>query len=132
MEIPSRSKTIAIGDNKYELTFGRTGDLIDIEILKAQFAKGYKNSLYVGGSLAMYSAFVIDAFATYTILAPNLLKDLLVGSLFDLDLIRTKQLVKVYMDDILPWISSWQKVLDDMEEVKTEDKANKDEQQSQH
>ena len=111
-QLPSRTISFQIKDNQYSIDFPNTGQLIDIETLKISLARNQYEGIANARTIsADYIRFLIDAIATLTVLCPTLKKDLKIESFTALDAMDSRILLQVYMKKILPWIASWEKVL---------------------
>lgn len=99
-----RSITITIGKNDYQVNYPNVGNQIDIEILKSKIADGNYDMLrFSNNPLFQEQADRIDMIAVFTILIPELKKDLNVKSFFDLKEEESAELMKVYNRDFIPW-----------------------------
>ena len=116
--LPSSELVLPLQGNNYIIKFPKVGQFIDIESRKAILSSGQYRSLSASYSPAVS---YIDVFATFTILIPDLIKDLRVESLFDLDLSELQPLVDFYEGKYLPWYNEWQDYL--KTEKKSEEKA---------
>lgn len=110
-DFPPKTLTVEIKDNSYDIKFPDTGKLIDIEEIKSRVSNGNYNSFFGGTLSAEMVRLLIDTIATFTILIPDLKKDLVVGSYFELELIDSIELLKVYRDKYLPWYNEWMTVI---------------------
>lgn len=115
----NRELVVEIAGHSYRLAFGRTGDLIDIEVRKGQFSQNqYAHMIGTATATGNYASFIVDAFATFSVLAPEMAKNLNKKSFFDLDLTDTQKIVEVYVTKVLPWINEWMRFLNkQVEEV---------------
>lgn len=115
----SDKKTIKIFDNEYEVVL-TNGSLIDIEKVKIQLSGGTHTAMGNSNTMASDRAYLtVEAIATFTILIPQLKKDLLVSSLLDLPLLRTKVLIKAYIEQFFPWFKTY------LEEVNRDEDSEK-------
>lgn len=104
----------------YTCTFPKVGQIIDIESNKLTFSNNkypamVKSNL-VGANMALD---LIESISYFSVLIPDLIKDLKINNIFDLDLISSREIVKVYKRDFLPWYNSFIEVLKefDSEEI---------------
>lgn len=120
MELPKTTIEFKIKDNTYTAKYPNNGQFIDIETAKARMAGdtygAIADSRMTSAQIARHT---IDMIAFLTICGPaQLKKDLNVDSFSDLDMIYSKELFKVYLTIILPWLIEWEQVLNADEEVK--------------
>lgn len=101
-----RSTTLVIENNNYDVTYPNTGQSIDMELLKAKIADGNYDTLRFSiNPLFQEQADKIDMIAAFNTLIPTLKNDLTVRSLFDLSEEQSDKLLKVYIEDFLPWFN---------------------------
>jgi len=125
-KVLSKTLELEIKKNSYEIKFPNTGNLLDIEELKARLSGGQYNALFGGTLSSEMSRLLIDTIATFTILLPDLKKDLTVKSYLDLELVDSIELLKVYRDSYLPWYNEWMTLVSGLaaktEEVEEDEK----------
>lgn len=113
-KMPERKKTFKIKENSYEVEFPNTGGLMEIEILKTQLARGQYNELSNAGTVnSNYSRFIIDMIATFTVLFPQLKKDMNVKTISELKVEDSKILLQIYLKEVFPWIQEWMNLLNE-------------------
>ncbi|NIG54739.1 hypothetical protein [Chitinophaga sp. Cy-1792] len=111
-KMPLRSVSVRIGNNDYTINYPNTGQLIDIDVLKAQFSGGnYEKLKYSYDAGFLRSAVTIDAVATLNVLLPQLKEDLTVKSLFALDRDKMEMVLSEYIAKIVPWFEEWDQLL---------------------
>jgi len=129
--LPSKVITLEIGENSYEVKYPNNGQLIDIESLKITLSKGNLDGMLFartpGSQLAF---FTVEMISTFTILIPQLMKDIKVDSLLDLDPIETKGLIKVYQSQYYPWYKEWYDYINEDFIVEDEDEPVEEESES--
>lgn len=121
-KLPERKKTFKIEGNSYEVEFPNTGGLIEIEILKSQLSRNQYAALAANTTdQGSYSRFLVDMIAVFTVLFPLLKKDMNVKTISELNGMDSKKLLKVYLNEVLPWMNQWFDALntDDDEVAKT-------------
>jgi len=124
-KMPLRKMTFKIEQNSYEVEFPNTGGLIEIEVLKAQLSRNQYQAISQSGSTGLYSKFIIDMIATFTVLFPQLKKDLNVKTISELHPLETKKLLKIYLNSVLPWLQEWEEILNsDDEETENKKESN--------
>ena len=117
-QLPERKKTFKILENTYTVDFPTTGGLMEIEIMKAQLSRGQYSALAENATVnSSYSRFLIDMIATFTVLLPDLKKDMNVKTISELNPLDSKKLLKVYLSDVLPWLNSWFEILNSDDET---------------
>ena len=114
---PIKTLDFKFNEKNFTINFPNTGELMELSILKAKLSDGNYNAIsntdLLEDKLAQFS---IDTVSHLTIMCPDLLKHLNVKSYLDLDLVDMKRLISVYVKSILPWMNSWYKVLNSMDE----------------
>ncbi|MBV7533756.1 hypothetical protein [Chitinophaga sp. sic0106] len=111
-KMPLRSVSVRIGNNDYTINYPNTGQLIDIDVLKAQFSGGnYEKLKYSYDAGFLRSAVTIDAVATFNVLLPQLKDDLTVKSLFALDRDKMEMVLNEYISKVVPWFEQWDQLL---------------------
>ncbi|WP_291911017.1 hypothetical protein [Chitinophaga sp. CB10] len=111
-KMPLRSVSVRIGNNDYSINYPNTGQLIDIDVLKAQFSGGnYEKLKYSYDAGFLRSAVTIDAVATLNVLLPQLRDDLMVKSLFALDRDKMETVLNEYITKVVPWLEEWDRIL---------------------
>jgi len=124
MKTPNQTKTIKILQNEYTLNYPDTGGIIDIAATIDRISNGTYNSLIKTETfLAINARSTIEMVATFSVLIPKLKEDLKVASIFKLPAIQNKELVKVYLQDVAPWMLEWDRFLNGYEE-EVEEKKN--------
>lgn len=111
--LPSDKIKIKIGSNEYEIKYPNNGQLIDIERMKIQMTAGTHKEMIYGSGIAPLAGLLTEAIATFSILIQDLSKDLNVSSLLELNPYQSKTILKAYEKSYYPWISEWNKVLDE-------------------
>lgn len=98
---------IKLQDNKFEVNFPNVGQIIDIEINKVSLGRGQYGNLVAAMSVGSVVALdLIDAFATFTVLIPDMIKGLNVKDLFELNPIDAQELVVQYKQVFFPWYNN--------------------------
>lgn len=121
-QLPERKKKFKILENTYEVDFPNTGGLMEIEIMKAQLSRGQYSALAENSTvISSYSRFLIDMIATFTVLFPDLKKDMNVKTISELNPLDSKKLLKVYLGEVLPWMNEWFNVLNSDDETEKKD-----------
>ncbi len=112
-ELPASELVVEIGSNSYTIKFPiKTGVLIDIEALKINSSNGSFKDMIYGGESAKFAWLLVQAISTFTYLIPDLQKHLLVPSLYDLDIVQSKSLIKAYKK-FAPWYQEWQDTINE-------------------
>jgi len=92
--------TFKLLQNTYKIEFPNTGEYMDILSRRELLTSGQYRSISLGSS---YNKDLIDAITLFSILVPDMKKTLNVDSIFDLDLVRSKEIVKTYRKDVKKW-----------------------------
>lgn len=90
-------KKISFRGNEYEIEFPNTGKLIDLEQRKSRLVPPSVSNASVW---AYNLAIAIETFRT---LIPKLEDDINVKSFESMDLMHSRELVKVYLEEFKPW-----------------------------
>lgn len=105
-----RKIVLNVKGNSYTIEFPNVGRFQSVETAKQVISKGMYTSLL---STPTHSAIevldMIDMEACFSVLCPNLLKELKCKSFGDLDIADYKELKTVYIDQFLPW---WNQILE--------------------
>lgn len=111
---PNRTLTISINFslvgkiNNYDIKYPTVGLLFDIEMMKLRLTDGRYDTLrFSYNPTFIKQADIVDTISTLSVLVPDLKKDILVRNFFDLAPDQIDVLVKVYNDQILPWLTEW-------------------------
>jgi hypothetical protein len=112
MTFPSKSVSISIKSNTYQLNFPNTGQYIDIQCLKNKITSDNYNLLTNSNdSYVAYATLLVDMIAHFNILIPDLKKDLNVQSILGLDMLESKELLDCYTTQYLPFFNDWMKII---------------------
>lgn len=104
--------TLTIGSNEYVAKFPNSGQLMDMDILRAQITnEKYEYFKYSLTPSFQKTALKADMIAAFNTVIPQLKKDLNVTSLFLLEEDQMNDLIKVYTEDFLPWFEEISDVL---------------------
>lgn len=116
-KLPNRELSFKLEDKEYLMKFPITSELIDIAIVRARLSAGrydvLSNTQILGDKLAQFS---IDTIAYFSILCPELLKNLNVKSYLDLELMDMKKIITLYINKVLPWLNEWYDILNSVDE----------------
>lgn len=96
---------LTIFGNKYPCIFPNTGNFMDIQILKAKITENFYDSLKMLERDGMIASIICDAIAHFSVLIPDLKKDLNVTSFLLLDLDKIIEMSYVYKDTFFPWFN---------------------------
>lgn len=110
-ELPKDSIQINFENNTYIVKFPTTGQLIDIEVLKSRLSKGQYINLLSGTNDSLYSTALIDAISTFTVLIPDLEKDINFKSILDIPLTKMKLILQQYIEIYKPWYMNWMDII---------------------
>lgn len=117
-------------ENSYIIKAPNAGQLIDIENLKITLSPMYRELAKKGMILSDLALDIIDMQAYFSVLCPQLLKDVKV-SLDELALPDLLQLRDAYHKQFLPWWNKWIKVIGDLPEDMQEEEVKEEVQQIQ-
>lgn len=101
-----------VRENSYKVEQPNIGQIIDIEMIKAQITGGNYGKMVSNFSrLSILSLDIIDMFAHFKILCPELIEDLKVESWGDLEAFDALDIHKAYKEQFKPWIDSFSEAL---------------------
>jgi len=106
-KLPAKEINILVGQSNYTIKFPSTGQLIDIERMKLQLTAGTHKDMLFGQPSAQQAYLLTATIATFSVLIPQLEKDLNVKSLLELDAFQCKGIVKEYSEKYYPWFKEW-------------------------
>lgn len=114
-----------VKSNRYRMTIPNPGQIIAIENNKTTLSAGlYRNLMNANTIGGNYALDVIDMHAYLTVLCPDFINDIKSESLLDMDLADFSELKNAYTDQVIPWINSWQKMLNAEPEKTPEDEES--------
>ena len=110
-----RKKTFKFRGTEYQIEFPTVGQYIDIESEKLNHSNGQFTTLIQAGTLSGLRAVqIIESISIYSILCPQLVKELKVNSFKDIDAKDFIELLKIYSKEISPWYNEWFKEFNDL------------------
>ena len=119
--LPKTTKDITVLDHDYIVKFPNNGQFIEIEVMKAHMTRDAYNTIASGNSVSsMQARFTVDMIAFFSVCCPKLRTDLKVDSFSELDMLTSKDILNVYLKEVLPWLSEWEMVLNAADEVSDE------------
>jgi len=126
MTTPSTTPlTINVKGNNYTVERITVGNLMDIEIIKAQLCKGQYGSILSNRTQwSEYTLDNVDMFAHLMSFFPTLITALKVESWEQLDPFDVEELKKIYQEEFVVWFKNFSQVL---KNPKGEDKAEQNE-----
>lgn len=108
MLVLSKTVDIVVKGNTYSVKFPNTGQMIDISVYKNTVTNNRYEYLKFSMDAEMQKVSVmVDAIATFRSIAPDLIKDLNVKSIFDLEITEVAEIVDAYENTYLPWYEQW-------------------------
>lgn len=103
---PQQEIRFEVGPNTYKLSFPNLGQYISIENRKAAMSLGNYDILDRTPS-GLIAKMNIDMVALFSVMVPDLGKDLNSKTLLDLPLDKSNELFSIYVETILPWFNEW-------------------------
>jgi hypothetical protein len=99
-----KQKLVEIKGNGYTVQFPNIGNLQDIEAFKISYTNGKYSDMAMSG-LKIQTALldITDSVASFSVMIPELKKDLGINNWRELSPELSKELVKSYKRDFLPW-----------------------------
>lgn len=111
---PSRTIKITIAPNVYEVKYPNIGQTIDIESRKTALSNGQYGAMIDSNTVSAAKALAfINMASFFSILIPDLQKDLRIDSMLDLNPIEAKPLMDAFNNTFLPWFNEWQKMINE-------------------
>lgn len=108
MEKPEIELKIQIKDTDFTVKYPKSGQMIDIAILKAQLSSNqYSELSFQRSSESSLALRLIDTYAFLTVMLPQLKEHLLKKSLFELETEESVELIHVYNNEVEPWLNKW-------------------------
>lgn len=108
----SRQIVVVVSGKNYTINFPSVGEFTRIESLKASMTNSQYGSMIFNQTIEAGIALdLVDMMATFSVLIPDLAKDLKPESFLKLDLLDAAELMKVYNQDFLPWYTSLMKLV---------------------
>lgn len=124
-KLPNKELILKIRENSYAVKFPNNRDFLRIESEKNRLAEGDYTALsYRQDNAGFLAKLIIDTISTFSILVPNLLKDLNVLNYLELDLIQQNELTLAYLNQFYPWYNSWLKIISNPDQVKEDEKQD--------
>lgn len=108
-ETPKSEIVLNIGENSYKLKFPDTGQLIDLEQAKSRLNPPRNQT-----TSAIWAYNLAIAIETFSILIPDLQKDMNVKDFYKLSAQESSELVKVYVKVFKPWYDAWMEIISDI------------------
>ena len=94
--IPSKH-IVKIDENSYPVTFPNVGQMMDIESMKyALTGNRYKEMALSTVRSTLYVLDLVDAIATFSVMIPDLIKDLTINNLLDMNPLESKKIVSAH------------------------------------
>lgn len=120
MKIPSVTKRIEFNGKSFDLNYPKIDGLINMEVNKINYSKGSYSQMNKLQSLSgMFAKYSVDMIATIEVVCPDIFKKV---DIFEWELSEVKQLLSLYLKEILPWMNEWQQFLDaDPSDIKDEE-----------
>ena len=100
------TKTIKVCGQTFTLTFPTVGQFIDIKVLEVKLSQGFSAQMVTGTADQLDAFLFITTYAHFSVLCPELMRQLKVSDLRELSISDFEELSKVYLSEIQPWIVS--------------------------
>ena len=102
-----KSVTISIRQNDYQVAFPNTGQFLDIRAMKSRLVDDIRGNESLDGLAILLG----EMAATYSVLIPELKKDINVESVFKLSMVESKELLDTYTEVYKPFFDEWMNIL---------------------
>ena len=118
-------KLVKIDGNDYIINFPNVGQMIEIEQLKL----AYTNGRYIEFAMSnlvnhIFILDFVDAISYLSVLIPELKKDLEIEEYTKMDAEKTKEIIRAYKEEFIPWFKP---ILEDLYDFnKKAEKVQKD------
>jgi hypothetical protein len=97
--------------NTYTIKVPTPGDMIDVERRKMVLSGGYYGEMMRTSTIsAQESLMLVDIQSHFSVLCPELIKDLKCEDLGSMDIDDYKMLKEAYTKEFVPWWNSWLKL----------------------
>lgn len=116
MKNPEKEINLKIGDNSYKVKFPDTGTLILLEQRKSKIT--FPSSPTDAAIWAYNLAIAIE---TFRLLIPKLEEDMNVKDFDRLDVMESRFLVKVYIEEFKPWFQDWINIVSSVFDTETDE-----------
>lgn len=117
----TREISLKLKENSYPVKFPNQGQFLDIENLKMVLSNGMYGALQTARTTDSELALdLIDAEAYFSVLIPDLVKDLKVKTFRELDLMDSIEVRNAFVDQLLPFINGWRKAIKELTQKKEE------------
>lgn len=99
---------ITVKGNSYKVKFPNVGQYIDLQAMKMSLSSNQYGSMERSFHPSMQRALnMVDVEAIFTVLCPELIKDLVPTSFSDMGLADYRELEEVYKAKVIPW---WEQI----------------------
>ena len=124
---PSTEIEVKIRDIKITVRYPKSGEMIDIAVLKAKLSDHQYSSLFLQTSFeAPLALRLIDAYSFFQIMVPDIKKNLTLDSFYELSVLDSLELIDVYENQILDWLNEWTETINKrVEELKSKSDKSK-------
>lgn len=121
LNTPSPTLTFSVEGNSYTVNYPKNGQFIQIESMKISMTRSTYGAMALESTIsAQMARYTVDMIAFFHTCCPEMKADLKVETFSDLDVISNKRLLKVYINEVLPWLVKWEDFLNQDEEKKAE------------
>lgn len=103
-----REVILEVAGNSYPIKLPNMGQLIEIEMIKAQITNGTYGQI-VGNmsALGVMSLDMVDMIATLNVLCPTMLSDMKVDNWAQLDVFDILEIYRGYAESVSPWFKEF-------------------------
>lgn len=125
------SKPLVLFGEQYSIGIPNVGQELQIEAMKMTLTSGnYGDMVRAGTQSAKFNLDLVDAVSMFSIMLPDLKKKIGADSFMEMSLDKSKELIKVYRKEFMPWFDEIMKQLyldlyDDAKVAETEDNTPK-------
>ena len=102
-----KTVVIKVRQNEYHVVFPNTGQFLDIRSMKSRLVDDIRGNDPLDG----YANLLGEMAATYSVLIPELKKDINVESVFKLSMVESKELLDTYTEVYKPFFDEWMNIL---------------------
>jgi hypothetical protein len=125
MALPSKTLTIQIEENTYNIKFPTVRQFLAIENLRMSLTdEKYGSMAFSTLKSTAFAIDIVDAVSAFFTLIPTLRDDLDVKNFMDLDPFKAKIMISVYKQKFLPWYNAWMNELTKEDDIKVEEPTN--------
>lgn len=120
----TKSTKISINNQDFIVKFPNVGQLMEIEALKMSLTNNnYADMVRSGLRSSQFNLDLVDAISHFSVMIPDLRKNLEIESITTMDPFLGKELVTVFKKQFYPWYKNF---TDELYQIEAESKSDKE------